>query len=303
MITAMVTPFTADGDLDPRGAAELATHLADAGNDGLVLNGTTGEAPTTSDAEKERLLRAVLEAVGGRATVIAGVGTNDTRHTIELARTAEKAGAAGLLVVAPYYNKPPQAGLLAHFRAVADATGLPVMVYDIPGRTGVPVATETLVTLAEHPRIVAVKDAKDDVGAASWVLARTDLAYYSGTDMFTLPLLSVGAAGVVSVVSHVATSAIRAMIEAFGAGDVARATALHRGLLPAYEGIFRNQGVILAKAALALAGLPGGPVRLPLLDATPAEVARLRDDLAAGALDVPVPAGQVPAGTPKTPSV
>lgn len=296
MITAMITPFTADGGLDVPGAAALAEHLVDAGNDALVINGTTGESPTTSDAEKDILVRAVRDAVGSRAQVIAGVGTNDTRHTVELAEAAEKAGADGLLVVAPYYNKPPQAGLLAHFRAVADATSLPVMIYDIPGRSGVPVATETLLKLAEHSRIVAVKDAKDDLSASSWVLANTGLAYYSGTDVLNLPLLSVGACGVVSVVGHVASPAIRAMIEAFGAGEVGRAIALHKGLLPAYQGIFRTQGVITAKAALAMAGLPAGPVRSPLVDATEAERAQLHADLAAAVLDPGPPPGSAGPG-------
>ncbi|HMA46425.1 MAG TPA: 4-hydroxy-tetrahydrodipicolinate synthase, partial [Frankiaceae bacterium] len=191
VLTAMVTPFTAEGSLDLDGAAALAAHLVDSGNDGLVVSGTTGEAPTTSDEEKDRLLRAVVEAVGDRAPIVAGVGTNDTHHTVELARAAEKAGATGLLAVTPYYSKPPQAGLLAHFRAVAEATGLPVMLYDIPGRTATALETETIVRLAGHPRIVAVKDAKGDLGATSWVLARTDLAYYSGDDVTTLPLLSV----------------------------------------------------------------------------------------------------------------
>lgn len=284
MITAMVTPFTVDGRLDLDGAAALAAHLVDAGNDGLVVSGTTGESPTTTDAEKNQLLRAVVDAVGGQAAVLAGVGTNATRHSVELARAAEKAGAHGLLVVSPYYSKPPQAGLAAHFTAVADATGLPVMLYDIPGRTGVPIEATTLARLAEHPRIVAVKDAKDDLGAASWVLARTDLAFYSGTDILGLPLLSVGGCGVVSVVGHVATPVIRQMIDAFDAGDIARARTLHQRLLPAYEGIFRTQGVILAKAALAMAGLPAGPVRPPLVDATEAERTRLRADLAAAGL-------------------
>ncbi len=286
MITAMITPFTAGGKLDLDGAAVLAKHLVDAGNDALVVNGTTGEAPTTSDWEKKELLRAVVAAVGARAAVIAGVGTNDTRHTVELASTAEKAGAHGLLVVSPYYNKPPQSGLYAHFRAVADVTGLPVMIYDIPGRTGVSVATDTLVRLAEHPRIVAVKDAKDNLEASSWVLARTGLAYYSGTEMLTLPLLSVGAVGVVSVVGHVAASRIHAMINAFDAGDAVRARSLHMGLLPAYEGLFRNQGVIMTKAALNMAGLPAGGVRLPLVDATDDERERLRVDLAAAGVDL-----------------
>jgi 4-hydroxy-tetrahydrodipicolinate synthase len=282
VLTAMVTPFDADGELDLDGAARLAVELMDSGHDGLVLNGTTGESPTTSDAEKERLVRAVVEAVGDRAVILAGVGTNDTRHTVELARAAEKAGADGLLVVTPYYNKPPQTGLYEHFRTVADATGLPVMLYDIPGRSGVPIATETLIRLAEHDRIVAVKDAKDDLAASSVVLAATDLAYYSGSDMFNLPLLSIGAVGFVSVVGHLTGSRLRRLVEAYTSGATAEATALHRELLPVYEGIFRTQGTILVKAALALQNRPGGGVRSPLVPATPAQIEQLRMDLVAG---------------------
>jgi 4-hydroxy-tetrahydrodipicolinate synthase len=288
MLTAMVTPMTAAGAVDYEGAAQLATYLVeDMRNDGLVLSGTTGESPTTSDAEKERLLRAVIEAVGDRACVVAGVGTNATAHTIELARQAERAGAGGLLVVTPYYNKPPQDGLYAHFTAVADATGLPVLLYDIPGRCGVPIATDTLVRLAEHPRIVGVKDAKGDIGGTSAVLARTGLAYYSGEDMLNLPLLSIGAVGFVSVVGHIVGDRLHEMIDAHAAGDVARARAIHSELLPVYTGIFRNQGVILTKAALRLLGLPGGSVRLPLTDASTAEVEQLRHDLSAGGVKLP----------------
>ena len=282
LLTAMVTPFTQDGGLDVDGAQRLATHLVDEQrHDGLVINGTTGESATTTDGEKERLLRAVVEAVGDRATIVAGAGTNDTAHTVHLAQAAEKAGADGLLLVTPYYNKPPQVGLLAHFRAAADATGLPAMLYDIPARTGTPIATDTLVALAEHPRIAAVKDAKGDLEASSWVLARTDLAYYSGDDKVTLPLLSIGAVGVVGVPTHVVGARAKDMILAYERGDVAAALAAHRSLLPVFTGFFRTQGAILAKAALRLAGLPAGPVRLPLVDATEAEVATLRADLAA----------------------
>jgi 4-hydroxy-tetrahydrodipicolinate synthase len=224
----------------------------------------------------------VAEAVGDRTHVVAGVGTNDTSHTIELARSAEKAGASGLLVVTPYYSKPPQTGLLEHFSAVADATDLPVMLYDIPARTGVPIKTETHLRLAEHPRIVAVKDAKDDLAAASEVLADTDLAFYSGTDVLTLPLLAVGASGVVSVVSHVVTAEMKEMIDKYVGGDVTGALAIHQRLLPVFEGMFRTQGVILTKAALQILGLPGGPVRSPLVNATDDETATLRADLAAG---------------------
>ncbi|MEV4122194.1 4-hydroxy-tetrahydrodipicolinate synthase [Micromonospora sp. NPDC049645] len=288
LITAMVTPFTPDGSLDLDGAARLASHLVDEqGNDALVVNGTTGESPTTTDAEKEHLIRAVAEAVGDRAKVIAGVGTNDTRHTIELAAAAEKAGAHGLLVVTPYYNKPPQSGLLRHFTAVADATGLPVMLYDIPHRSGVPIDTETLVRLAEHGRIVAVKDAKGDLAAASWVTSRTTLAFYSGEDALTLPALAVGSVGVVGTSTHFIGALTAQMIEAYDAGDMPAALALHRRLLPLFTGIFRTQGAILVKAGLASLGLPAGPVRPPLVDATDDEIAQLRADFAAAGLELP----------------
>ncbi|MBU8859499.1 MULTISPECIES: 4-hydroxy-tetrahydrodipicolinate synthase [unclassified Micromonospora] len=288
VMTAMVTPFTPDGSLDLDGAARLAEYLVDEqGNDALVLNGTTGESPTTTEAEKESLIRAVVEAVGDRARIVAGVGTNDTRHTVELASQAEKAGAHGLLVVTPYYNKPPQAGLLRHFTTVADATGLPVMLYDIPHRAGVAIATETLVKLAEHGRIVAVKDAKGDLFATSEVLSRTDLAYYSGEDALTLPMLSIGAVGVVGTSTHFTGALTKQMIEAFEAGDNARALTLHRQLLPLYTGIFRTQGTILVKAGLGAQGRPAGPVRPPLVDATGDELAQLRADCAAAGLPLP----------------
>jgi 4-hydroxy-tetrahydrodipicolinate synthase len=286
VLTAMVTPFGPDGGLDLDGAQRLASHLVDNGHDGLVVNGTTGESPTTSDAEKEQIVRAVVEAVGDRAVVLAGVGTNDTRHTAELARQAEKAGAYGLLVVTPYYNKPPQEGLYRHFTTVADATGLPVMLYDIPGRTGVPIQPETLIRLAQHDRIVAVKDAKDDLGASSLVLLACDLAYYSGNDMVNLPLLSIGAVGFVSVVGHLAGPRLRELADAYAAGEVTRAKEIHLGLLPLYEGIFRTQGVILVKAALNLLGLPAGPVRSPLVDVTPDQLERLKADLVAGGVAI-----------------
>jgi 4-hydroxy-tetrahydrodipicolinate synthase len=287
LITAMVSPFTAEGALDLDGVQRLAAHLVDEqGNDALVINGTAGESPTTTDAEKEALVRAVVEAVGDRAKVLAGVGTNDTRHTIELAMGAEKAGAHGLLVVTPYYNKPPQAGLRRHFTAVADASALPILLYDIPHRSGVPIETETLVRLAEHERIVGVKDAKGDLTATSWVLARTDLAYYSGDDATTLPALAVGAVGIVGTSTHFTGPQTKAMIQAYARGDVAGAIALHRRLLPLFTGIFRTQGTILVKAGLAIQGLPAGPVRSPLVEATPEQVAQLRADAAACGLEL-----------------
>ncbi|MDJ0386026.1 4-hydroxy-tetrahydrodipicolinate synthase [Streptomyces sp. G-G2] len=286
VLTAMITPFTADGALDLDGAQRLAVHLVDAGNDGLIVNGTTGESPTTTDAEKNDLVRAVLEAVGDRAHVVAGIGTNDTRHSVELAREAERTGAHGLLAVTPYYSKPPQEGLFRHFTAIADATGLPVMLYDIPGRSGVPINTETIVRLAEHPRIVANKDAKGDLGRASWAIAQSGLAWYSGDDMLNLPLLSVGAAGFVSVVSHVVTPELRSMLEAYLGGDVQKAAEIHQKLLPVFTGMFRTQGVITTKGALALQGLPAGPLRLPLIELTAEETAQLKIDLAAGGVQL-----------------
>jgi 4-hydroxy-tetrahydrodipicolinate synthase len=283
VLTAMVTPFTDEGEIDLAGAQELAAQLVDRGaHDGLVVHGTTGESPTTSDAEQRAVLEAVLDAVGDRAVVVAGVGTNDTAHSIEKARAAEALGVHGLLVVTPYYNKPPQAGLLRHFRAVADSTDLPVMLYDIPPRSVVPIEVETLVRAAEHPRIVAVKDAKGDLGAVAWTLARTDLAYYSGEDMLNLPLLALGAVGVVSVVGHLVGPRLAELIAAVESGDLVKARAVNESLLPVYTGIFRSQGTIMVKAALRELGLPGGPVRPPLVDATPEQLAQLRTDLAAG---------------------
>ena len=287
----MVTPFTPDGDLDLAGAAALASWLVDQGNDGLVVSGTTGEAPTTSDREKAELLRAVVDAVGGRASVVAGVGTSNTAHSVELARAAAGAGADGLLLVTPYYNKPPQTGVIAHCERVASATDLPVMLYDIPGRSAIAMETATIVALAAHPNVVAVKDAKLDLEATSEVLSRTDLAYYSGHDPWTLPLLAIGAVGVVGTSTHLTAAATREMIDAFGAGDVTRAREAHERLLPIYTGIFRAQGTILVKAALRELGLPAGPVRLPLVDATADQLSVLREDIARAGLRLdPVPA-------------
>jgi 4-hydroxy-tetrahydrodipicolinate synthase len=286
VLTAMVTPMTADGALDLDATQALATHLVERGNDGLVVSGTTGESPTTRDEEKERLIRAVVDAVGDRAHVVAGVGTYDTHHTVELAKQAEKAGAHGLLVVTPYYSKPPQAGLVEHFRRTADATGLPVMLYDIPGRSGVPIKTETLERLAEHDRIVAVKDAKGDLYETARVLAGTDLAIYSGEDALNLPLLALGAVGMVSVVGHVCAERYAAMVRAVDAGDLADARRINAWVLPAVRGIMtRTQGAIMAKAAVQLLGVvPNRSVRPPLVEATGDEVALLRTDLAEAGL-------------------
>ena len=286
LLTAMVTPMTRDGAVDYDAVQRLATHLVDRGNDGLVISGTTGESPTTTDEEKERLLRAVVEAVGERAHVVAGVGTNDTAHTVELARQAEKVGATGLLVVTPYYSKPPQAGLFEHFIRVADATGVPSMLYDIPARSGVPIATETLLRLAEHDRVAAVKDAKGDLYETSKVLAQTDLAYYSGEDAINLPMFALGAVGAVSVVAHACAAEYAAMIRAVDAGNLDEARRINAAVLPAVRGIMtRTQGAIMAKAALELLGIiPTRTTRPPLVDATDEQVELLRADLVAAGL-------------------
>jgi 4-hydroxy-tetrahydrodipicolinate synthase len=285
LLTAMVTPFAQDGSLDVDGAQKLAAYLVDEQrNDALVISGTTGESPTTTDLEKEILLRAVVDAVGDRAKVVAGVGTNNTAHTLELARSAEKAGAHGVLVVTPYYNKPPQAGIAKHFQVVADGSGLPIMVYDIPHRSGVAIATETMCTIAEHDRIVAVKDAKGDFTASSWVTARTNLAYYSGDDAATLPLLAVGGVGLVGTSTHFTGTLAKDMITAYESGDIATALDLHRRALPLFTGIFRSPGTMLVKAGLRARNLPSGPVRMPLVDATAAELDQLRQDAAAAGI-------------------
>jgi 4-hydroxy-tetrahydrodipicolinate synthase len=281
----MVTPFRSDLSLDLDAVQQLATYLVDQGNDGLVVNGTTGESPTTTDHEQELVVRAVVDAVGDRAMVVAGASSNDTVHAIERARLAAKAGAHALLVVSPYYNRPPQEGVLTHLTMVADSTELPVMLYDIPGRTGVAIDVETMVRAAEHEKIVAVKDAKADLEASSWVMARTDLAWYSGDDVLTLPILSIGGVGVVSVAAHLVARRIGEMIAAYESGDVFTATRLHLGLLPVYTGLFRTQGLMTTKAALSQLGVIGGAVRPPLVDLTQEEFATLTLDLADGGVE------------------
>ncbi|MGW3991818.1 4-hydroxy-tetrahydrodipicolinate synthase [Streptomyces sp. NPDC004830] len=265
-LCAMITPFTDAGTLDLDGAQRLAAHLVAHGCDGLVLSGTTGESPTTTDTEKSALITAVREAVGDTASIVAGVGTSDTRHTAELGREAEKAGADGLLVVAPYYSRPPQDAIEAHFREVADSTGLPLMLYDIPVRTGVRVEAETLLRLAAHPRITAVKDCSGDFLAAQKVLARTDLAYYAGCDEHNLALYAVGGTGYVSTVANVAPAHLRAVLDAFDSGDTARAARLQQRATPLIEAIMAAglPGTVTTKALLNALSLPAGPVRAPL---------------------------------------
>jgi 4-hydroxy-tetrahydrodipicolinate synthase len=286
LLTAMVTPFKDDLSIDWAGVEKLAAHLVSTGHDGIVVNGTTGEAPTTSDDEKIEIIKVVRNAVSGRAKVIAGAGNNETTHSVEQAEMAAKAGADGLLVVTPYYNKPPQAGIEAHFRAMADATDVPVMLYDIPGRTGMQIEPDTIVKLAVHPNIVALKDAKGDVASTSWVIKRCGIPVYSGDDILNLPLLSVGAVGFVSVCGHTVGADLRTMLDAWFSGNSEKALEIHQKLLPVYTGTFRTQGAILTKAALSMMGLPGGKVRLPLVDATESQVSQLREDLRAGGVKV-----------------
>lgn len=284
VLTAMVTPFKPDGSLDTDAAARLANRLVDSGCDGLVLSGTTGESPTTTDEEKITLLRVVLEAVGDRARIIAGAGTYDTAHSVHLAKLCAAEGAHGLLVVTPYYSRPPQEGLLAHFTAVADATPLPVVLYDIPPRSVVPIAWNTLRRLAEHPNIVAVKDAKGDLHGGGQIIAETGLAYYSGDDALNLPWLAMGAVGFVSVWGHLAASQLREMFSAFQSGDIATARKINVTLGPLAAAQIRLGGVTLSKAGLRLQGFEAGDPRLPQVPATAQQLDELAADMRAAAV-------------------
>ena len=289
VLTAMVTPFTDDG-VDTAAAARLATHLVDTGCDGLVLSGTTGESPTTTDAEKLALLGAVLEAVGDRTRIIAGAGSYDTAHSVRLAKACAAEGAHGLLVVTPYYSKPPQSGLVAHFTAVADATDLPVVLYDIPPRSVVPIEWDTIRTLSNHPNIVAVKDAKGDLPGAAQAMAETGLAYYSGDDALNLPWLAVGAVGFVSVWGHLAAGQLRDMFSAFNSGDLATARKISVALGPLNAAQARLGGVTMSKAGLRLQGFEAGDPRLPQMPATAEQVEQLAADMqSAGVLGVGSP--------------
>lgn len=282
----MVTPFSAEGKLDIDTGVALAHRLVDRGVDLLAISGTTGESPTTTESEKADLLRAVVDAVGNRATVIAGAGTYDTAHSIELARNAQRAGAHGLLVVTPYYSRPTQEGLFAHFTAVADATDLPVTLYDIPPRSVVPIASDTIRRLAEHPRIVAVKDAKGDLNAGAALIAETDLAFYSGDDMLNLPWLAMGAVGFISVIGHLVPERLREMVDAFAAGDVVRARDINTSLLWLNAAMARLGGVAMTKGGLRLLGVECGEPRLPQVMPSPEQLEDLAADLrAAGVLE------------------
>ena len=281
VLTAMVTPFTADGGVDLDGVARVATHLVEHGNDGVVVSGTTGEAPTTSVAEDGEILRAVIDAVGERCTVVAGVGTNHTEHSIELARQAQEAGADGVLLVSPYYNKPTQEGIAAHFEAVAAASDLPIMLYDIPGRTGVTIAPETFARLAHNEKFVAVKDAVGDLYRGVKIMQDTGLSYYSGDDVLNLGWLTHGGAGVVSVVGHEAGEQYADQVARVDAGDLDGAFKVFADLVPVVDAIMgRAPGVMTAKAAMELLGVHDNRVvRLPLVQADEALVDVVRTAL------------------------
>jgi 4-hydroxy-tetrahydrodipicolinate synthase len=284
LLTAIVTPFGADGSIDTAATVRLANHLVDAGCDGLVVSGTTGESPTTSDDEKRELLRVVLEAVGDRARIIAGAGTYDTAHSIRLAKACAAEGAHGLLVVTPYYSRPPQSGLIAHFTAVADATELPVLLYDIPPRSVIPIEADTIRALDAHPNIVGIKDAKADLHSGGQIIAETGLAYYSGDDALNLPWLAMGGVGFISVISHVAASQLRELLSAFQSGDIATARKINVSLAPLCNAMGRLGGVTMSKAGLRLQGIDVGDPRLPQVAATPEQLDALVADMRAASV-------------------
>jgi 4-hydroxy-tetrahydrodipicolinate synthase len=273
VLTAMATPFRDDYSLDLDGAQALAVRLLESGSDGLVVAGSTGEAPTLSHREKRDLFRAVVEAAGGRGKVVCGTGTYDTEETVELTRDAERARADAVLVVTPYYSRPPQRGLVAHFTRVAASTSLPVILYNIPSRTACLIEPDTVLRLAEVENIVAVKDSTGDLQTASRIIKESppDFDLYSGDDWATFPLCCLGAAGVVSVASHFVGERIRQMVELIETGDVPAARKVHEELLPLFRGLFVASNPIPLKAALAIVGRPAGPPRLPLVEATAEE--------------------------------
>lgn len=274
----MITPFHPDGSVDLEGAAAIARHLVDTGSDGIVVTGTTGESPTLTTEEKLSLYRVVKEAVGTRTAVVAGTGNYCTRESVELTQEAEKTGVDGVMAVVPYYNNPPQEGLYRHFKAVAESTKLPVILYNIPARSPRNMEAETTIRLAEIPNIVAVKEASGKLEQIAEIIAKTPESFrvYSGDDSATLPLMSTGGYGIISVAAHLAGREIKQMVEAFAAGRVGEAAALHGRLLPLFQACFCAPNPIPLKAALGLLGLPAGPVRLPLIDADEKVTATIR---------------------------
>ena len=281
LLTAMITPFGQDGAVDHGRAWDLAHHLVETGSDGIVVAGTTGESPTLSDEEKVALFGTVVDAVGGRARVVGGTGTNDTAHSVEMTRRAEAVGCHGVLAVTPYYNRPSQAGLLAHFQAIAEVSALPVMLYNIPARTGRRIEVDTLARLATHPRIVAVKDAVGDLAFTTETVAAVGdgLAVYSGDDVNTLPIMAVGGVGVVSVAAHLVGRQVRRMVAAVLSGDLAGAQRLHRALSPLCRALFLEPNPTPVKAAMDELWAPVGDPRLPLVRASAATVEAVKEAL------------------------
>ncbi|WP_291053549.1 4-hydroxy-tetrahydrodipicolinate synthase [Herbiconiux sp.] len=281
VLVAMVTPFTADGEVDWPGVEKLIDELITGGADGIVVTGTTGETSTLTDAEKLRLVEVGKAVSSGRAKIITGGGSNETAHAMQLARQSEKAGADGNLVVTPYYNKPTQAGILTHFRMIADATDLPVILYDIPGRTGVPIKYETMLRLAKHPNILAVKDAKGDFSEVSRVINQTDLLYFSGDDANVLPHMAIGASGLIGVTANIAPAPYRVIVDAVNAGDLATATAAHKSLEPLVRAVMTHvPGTVAAKYILHGLGRIGSPrVRLPLVGPEEWEAAQIESEI------------------------
>lgn len=285
LITAMVTPMKPDLSVDYDRAAELARHLAASGSDGLVVSGTTGESPTLTKAEKLRLFETVVRAVGDKVSVIGGTGSYSTAETIELSKAAEATGVHGLLLVTPYYNKPPQEGLYRHFRAVAESTSLPCMLYNVPSRTAINMTAETTLRLAELPNVIGIKECAD-LGQLTDILSGAPEGFqvWSGDDAATLPYLALGAHGIVSVASHIVGPQMQEMIQAFLEGQTAQAAAWHRRLMPVFRGLFTVTNPVLVKAALAMTGFDAGPLRPPLVEATEAERNQLQAVLAAADL-------------------
>lgn len=282
LLTAMVTPFNQNLEVDLPAAQELAVRLIESGSDGVVVAGTTGESPTLTKKEKLALFQAVVEAIGGKATVIAGTGSYNTAESMELTKEAEQAGVDGVMLVAPYYNKPTQEGLYQHFKAIAKVTSLPVIIYNIPGRTSVNLTPETLLNLTEVPNITAVKEASGNLSQMSQIfeLVPKDFMIYSGDDALTLPVLSIGGVGVISVAGHIAGRKIQEMITLFEQGDVVTACRINAELGPLYRALFMTTNPTMVKTACNLIGLKAGGLRLPMVEATPKEVQVMREVLA-----------------------
>lgn len=278
LLTAMITPMLDDLSVDYDGAAKLAEYLVEHGSDGLVVAGTTGESPTLTDEEKVKLFATVVDAVGGKVPVIAGTGSNSTAHTIELTKQAEKVGVDGVMLVAPYYNRPSQAGLLEHFKTVVQETQLPVMIYNIPSRTGVNITADTMLEIAKLRNVVAVKEASGNLDQVGEIIRRSgrDLKVYSGDDSLTLPVLSIGGDGVVSVASHLVGNRIREMIDAYNNGQTKSAADIHLDLLPLFKVLFITSNPVPVKIALSMMGLPAGPVRLPLANPSEEEINQIK---------------------------